>query len=156
MIAESVPYFELEKFFLLRARNPHIDFQMPYIWEALTALLTQTNLETLPLYLLGNSPRQMVILDASDDVDSLEYQRIKSRQLLVRREFAAATAVLLKLVELGSNNPTSLLDTRLLMIARALAGETIPADVIESIPDIIGDALFEQWFTTRFRYLITG
>lgn len=156
VIAESVPYFELEKFFLLRARNPHIDFQMPYIWEALTALLTQTNLETLPLYLLGNPPRQMVILDASDDVDSLEYQRIKSRQLLVRREFAAATAVLLKLVELGSNNPTSLLDTRLLMIARALAGETIPADVIESIPDIIGDALFEQWFTTRFRYLITG
>lgn len=155
VIAESVPYFELEKVYLLGARNPHIDFQRPYIWEALTVILTGTSLETLPLYLLDSSPRQMAILDASDDVASLEYQRIRARQLLVRRDFSAAAALLREIVERSDGAPRPL-DARLLLIARALAGETFPADVIDAHPQVVGDPLFKQWFTTRFRQSITG
>jgi predicted membrane-bound spermidine synthase len=92
LIADTVPYFELEKVYLLGALNPHIDFQRPYIWEALSVMLTQTILETLPLYLLDSSPRQMEILNASSDDASQEYGRIKARQLLIRRDDAAAAA----------------------------------------------------------------
>jgi spermidine synthase len=153
VIAESVPYFELEKVYLLGVTNPHVDFQRPYIWEALTVILTQTHLETLPLYLLGSTPRQLAILDASDDVASLEYQRIKSRQLLVRRDYAAAAALLQEITERG-NDAHSSLDARLLLVARALAGETFPSDAIEAHPQIAADPMFRQWFTARFRQSI--
>ena len=149
VIAESVPYFELEKAYLHGGINPHVGFQRPYIWEALAVILTQTSLETLPLYLMGSSPRQMVILDRSDDVASLEYQRLKSRQLLVRRDFPAAAALLQEITE-RSNDAQSPLDVRLLLVARALAGETFSAGAIEAYPRLAGDPLFNQWFTTRF------
>jgi hypothetical protein len=51
----------------------------------------------------------------------------------------------------GDSHP---LDRRLLLIARALAGETFPADVVATHRDLAGDQLFRQWFTTRFQQSI--
>ena len=149
VIEESIPYFELEKVFLINAHSPHVDFQLPYRWEALTVVLTQTNLETLPLYLLGSSPRELSMLESSNDVASLEYQRLRSYRLLVRRDFRAAADLLREITEhraatLQQN------DIRLALVARALAGETFPVEAIEAHPEVAGDPLFKQWFTTRF------
>ncbi len=153
VIAEAAPYFELEKAYLHGSINPHVGYQVPYIWEALAVILTDTNLETLPLYLLGGSPRQITILEQSEDVSSLEYQRLKARQLLVQRDYPAASALLWEITEHG-NDAQSLLDIRLLLLARALAGETFAADVIGANPRVAEDPRFRQWFTNRFRQSI--
>ena len=73
---------------------------------------------------------------------------------MVQRDFSAAATLLPEVIE-GTSGPLQKLDSRLLLVARALAGETFSADAIEAQQLVDGDALFKKWFMNRFQQSIS-
>ncbi|PCJ25572.1 MAG: hypothetical protein COA96_07045 [SAR86 cluster bacterium] len=86
-ITEAVNNFELQKLFMIGTNNPHIDYPLPYFWDALAFLLRSTQLQTLPLLLLSGNPRELEILAGSDANDTFEYKQSLIKKLVIDRNY---------------------------------------------------------------------
>ncbi len=64
---QTLASFELERINGLVEPNPHIIHPLPYYWDALSDLLEDEDMRTVPLLLMGSSPREQRILAGKGD-----------------------------------------------------------------------------------------
>ncbi|HEX5054955.1 MAG TPA: fused MFS/spermidine synthase [Gammaproteobacteria bacterium] len=129
---------------ITEGRYVHLD---SYFWEELTNVLTKTHLKVLPLLMLDSSPREQRIIDAVGYATDPEARLAYAKRLLCERKYKESARMLEQYIDGKGGFEKEAAQSRLYMLARALAGH--PAEFPVAADDKAA-VQFRNWFLIRF------
>ena len=118
-----------------------------YFWEELTNVLTKTDLKVLPLLMLDSSPREQRIIGSVDYAANPEARLAYAKGLISERNYSEGARVLRQYIDARGGFDKEPVQSRLYMLARALAG--YPAEFPVAADDKAA-VRFRNWFLNRF------
>ena len=100
-----------------------------------------------------NSGRILFYLLLSTSQSSSEYQKIRAKQLLVNRAYAESVSAL-EIIVADSKTSGRNYYAQLMLVVRALDGESFDRPIIDTNPFIEADQEFKRWFLRKFEAVV--
>jgi spermidine synthase len=155
LISESLPYFSIEGLIENITFHPRQHDNLNY-WKSLSYLLSQTDMKTLPTLYLKSTPTEQKIvsqIEGSPPQEYLqEYQFAYIKQMLIKREFARASALLTKYIDAYAKNDNKVVLYKLYFLSRGLTGKLTLDEIkaIQNAGNFPAEEKFVSWITQQY------